>query len=76
MLHNFQLELNKINNIKKKKMLLSLIENNMFFECCLICELFKQSTADNIEKNIYIDIIKICRTSQDKDKIIQMIQEW
>lgn len=72
---NFELDLKKIEKDEKKKMLLSLVDYNMYYESYLICKLFTENTDDMKEKRVYNDIIKICKTTQNKCVILQMIKE-
>ena len=73
---NFELDLKKIEKDEKKKMLSSLLNYNMFYECNLMCELFIKNIEIKKEINILNDIIELCKTNQNKNKILQMIKEW
>ena len=65
-------------NIKvneKKKMIQSLLISDSYYECALLCELFKDNTKDEKEKDIYTSVIKICKTTQDKEEALNIILE-
>ena len=66
----YELNLKKVSKEEKFKMIKSLVNNDMFYECMLICELFKK----DIEEKIYDKIIKICKTNQNKENIFEIIK--
>lgn len=74
--YKYELNVKNINKEEKKKMLYSLIDYNMFFECFLMCKLFIKNIDLKREKDILNDIIKICKTTQNKSAILQMVKEW
>lgn len=69
-----ELEIKKIEFIQRIDMLKSLIRNDMYYECILICELFKDN-INHEEKAIYNDVIKMCKTTQNKKDILKIIQK-
>lgn len=69
----YETDISKIDYIEKVKMIEVLANTNSFYECSLLCAIFRDNTDNNAEKNMYDNIIKICKTTQQKNCVLELI---
>ena len=69
----YETDISKIDYVEKIKMIEVLANTDSFYECGLLCAIFRDNTNNNTEKDMHDNIIKICKTTQKKNCILELI---